>query len=51
MIICGLKKQFELLQTLSSFEVDMSFKRLKKVGLNEVLFAVYLQPEGKGKQF
>jgi hypothetical protein len=49
MVICGLKEQFELFQSLKSFEVDMSYKRLKKVGLNEVLFAAHLQPEGKSK--
>jgi hypothetical protein len=47
MIICAFKEQLDLLQSLSSFEVDMCYKRLKKGGLNEVLFAAFLPEVGR----
>jgi hypothetical protein len=47
MIICAIKAQLELLHSLPSFEVDMSYKRLKKGGLNEVLFAAWLPHQRK----
>ncbi|KAK2793175.1 hypothetical protein FQN52_001823 [Onygenales sp. PD_12] len=47
MIICMLKEQASLLLSLSSFEVDMSYKRLKSSKMNEVVFATYLPQFGK----
>ncbi|BCR90382.1 uncharacterized protein ACHE_60268A [Aspergillus chevalieri] len=47
MLICALKEQLELLLTLKSFEVDMSYKRLKAAKLNEVVFTTYLPNHGK----
>lgn len=49
MLICALKEQLELLITLKSFEVDMSYKRLKAAKLNEVVFTTYLPNHGKSK--
>ena len=49
MILCAHKEQIELLFTLSSFEVDMSYKRIRSSNLNEVLFATYLPAHGKSK--
>jgi hypothetical protein len=49
MIICAVKEQLEFLQTLVSFEVDMCYKRLKKGGLNEVLFATWVPELGRSK--
>ena len=49
MIICASKDQLDLLQSLPSFEVDMCYKRLRKRGLNEVLFAAWLPDVGRSK--
>jgi hypothetical protein len=49
MIICLLREQAELLLTLSSFEIDMSYKRIKSKKMNEVVFATYLSQHGKSK--
>ena len=49
MIVCFFKQQAEILLDLNSFEVDMSFKRIKMKGLNEVVLAAYLVEHGKGK--
>jgi hypothetical protein len=38
MIVCMFKEQAELLLTLSSFEIDMSYKRIKSSKMNEVVF-------------
>ncbi|EEH41177.2 hypothetical protein PAAG_03463 [Paracoccidioides lutzii Pb01] len=42
MIVCMYKEQAELLLTLSSVEIDMSYKHLKFSQMNEVVFATYL---------
>ncbi|EGE86700.2 hypothetical protein BDDG_09650, partial [Blastomyces dermatitidis ATCC 18188] len=47
MIICMLKEQAALLLSLSSFEVDMSYKHIKSSKMNEVIFATYLPQHGK----
>ncbi|ODM21423.1 hypothetical protein SI65_02267 [Aspergillus cristatus] len=47
MILCGFKKQIELLSQLSSFEVDMSYKRIRSKNMNEVLFATFLPDQCK----
>ncbi|EYE90406.1 uncharacterized protein EURHEDRAFT_417473 [Aspergillus ruber CBS 135680] len=47
MILCGFKEQIRLLSTLTSFEVDMSYKRIRQKGMNEVVFATYLPEHGK----
>ncbi|CBF78887.1 predicted protein [Aspergillus nidulans FGSC A4] len=46
MIICGFNKQIQLLGSLDSFEVDMSYKRVKG-DFNEVIFATFLPQHGK----
>ena len=48
MIICGLKEQITLLASLESFEIDMSYKRVRTDGLGEVIFATFLEDHGKG---
>ena len=49
MIVCFYKQQAKILMELPSFEVDMSFKRMKTKGLNEVALAAYIPEHGKGK--
>ena len=49
MIICFFEEQIKILIDLTSFEIDMSFKRIKTKGLNEVVLASYLAEHGKGK--
>jgi hypothetical protein len=49
MIVCALKDQLELFISLPTFGVDISYKRLKKGGLNEVLFTAWLPQQGKSK--
>ena len=49
MILCGFKDQIKLLNTLTSFEVDMSYKRIRQKGMNEVVFATFLPTHGKSK--
>lgn len=49
MIICGFKEQIQLLNTLNSFEIDMSYKQIREKGMNEVVFATYLPSHGKSK--
>jgi len=51
MIICVFKEQARLLLTLASFEVGMSYKRIKSSKMNEVVFATYLPEHGKSKLF
>ena len=43
MILCCYKVQLEILMTLSSSEVDTSFRRVP----NEIVFAVMLEGHGK----
>jgi hypothetical protein len=43
MVLCGYKEQINLLSRLSSFEVDMSYKRIRSKDMNEVLFATFLK--------
>jgi hypothetical protein len=47
MIVCILKEQAELLIDMDFFEVDMSYKRIGKDDLNEVVFAIFLPNHGK----
>jgi hypothetical protein len=49
MIICFYDEQAQILLGLTSFEIDMSFKRIKTKGLNEVVLASYMIEHGKGK--
>lgn len=49
MILCAFKEQIKLLTTLTSFEVDMSYKRIRQKEMNEVIFATYLPEHGKGR--
>lgn len=47
MILCAYKEQIMLLNKLTSFEVDMSYKRIRQKNMNEVVFATYLHEHGK----
>ena len=49
MIICFFREQVEWLLQLTAYEIDMAFKRVKTQGLNEVVFATYVEKLGKGK--
>jgi hypothetical protein len=49
MIICGFRDQISLFKKQKSFEVDMSYKRIREKELNKVIFATYLEAHGKGK--
>ena len=49
MIICLFKAQAEIFLQQESFEVDMSFKRVRGRVYNEVIFAVYLEKHSKSK--
>jgi hypothetical protein len=49
MVLCAYKDQIQLLAKLSSFEVDMSFKRIRSKDMNEVLFATFLPDQSKSK--
>jgi len=49
MILCAFKEQIKLLTTLTSFEVDMSYKRIRQKGMNEVVFATFVPEHGKSK--
>jgi hypothetical protein len=51
MILCAYKEQIMLLSKLNSFEVDMSYKRIRQKNINEVVFATYLHEHGKGRYF
>jgi len=51
MIICILKEQALLLRTFDSFEVDTSFKRLKRKDMKEVVFARFVKEQNKSKYF
>lgn len=41
MVICFTKIQAQILLELESFEVDMSYKRIKARDINEVVFATF----------
>ena len=47
MIVCVLKEQAKLLVDLDFFEIDMSYKRIGKADLNEVVFAAFVPRHGK----
>jgi hypothetical protein len=49
MVICAYKEQVQLLAQLSSFEVDMSYKRVRSKDINEVLFATFVPDQCKSK--
>ena len=49
MIVCFYKQQAEIFSRLSTFEVDMSFKRIRQKDLNEVIFAALIPSQGKSK--
>ena len=49
MILCGFKEQIKLLNTLTSFKVDMSYKCIQQKEMNEVVFSIYLPAHGKSK--
>ena len=49
MIICAFDAQARILANTLSYEVDMSFKRVKDKDMKEVVFAKHYQEIGKGK--
>ena len=49
MAICFYKQSLEVLATLSSFKVNMTFKRVKDSDINKVVFAAFLPSINKGK--
>jgi hypothetical protein len=49
MILCAFKEQIQVLNKLTSFEVDMSYKRIREKEMNEAVFATYLHSHGKSK--
>lgn len=48
MVICFFREQAKILLAQDSFEVDMSFKRLRMKNTNEITFAVWLENHSKG---
>lgn len=51
MILCGFRDQIEVLSTLTSFKVDMTYKRIQSNSMNEVLFATFLPDECKSMYY
>jgi hypothetical protein len=49
MIFCAYKSQLELLASLYSFKVDMSYKRIQSKEMNKVIFTTFLLDQAKGK--
>ena len=47
MIICFLQEQAKIFLAQTTFEVDMSFKRIVERNMNEIIFAVWLEEHGK----
>ncbi|KAF1808090.1 hypothetical protein P152DRAFT_256677 [Eremomyces bilateralis CBS 781.70] len=47
MIICFFQQQVKLLFQQDSFEVDMSFKRIRQKDINEIIFANLIPSHGK----
>jgi len=48
MIICFLKAQAEIFLQQKTFEVDMSYKRIRQKDMNEIIFAGFFREHGKG---
>ena len=46
--ICGYTESFQLLLRQESFEIDMTFKRVKDSNINEVVFAKFMPEQNKG---
>jgi hypothetical protein len=51
MAICCFKEALKVLVSLTSFEVDMTFKRVKDTNINEVVFAAFLPGLNKSNIF
>lgn len=49
MVFCAFKESINLLSQLQSFEVDMSYKRIRSKDMNEVLFATFMPDQCKSK--
>lgn len=47
MIICFLQEQAKIFLAQRTFEVDMSFKRILEMNMNEIVFTVWLEEHGK----
>ena len=47
MIICFVRKQIKIFMTLNSFEMNMSFKRIRKTNMNEIVFVYYCDKQHK----
>ncbi len=49
MAVCFYLEAAKVLLKQNTFEVDMTFKRIKAADINEVVFAAFLPELGKGK--
>ena len=49
MAVCFYTEAAKVLLKLDSFEIDMTFKRVKASEINEVVFAAFLPELNKGK--
>jgi hypothetical protein len=49
MIICAFDSQAHMLAKSSSYEVDMSYKRVKDKDIKEVVFACYYPELGRSE--
>jgi hypothetical protein len=47
MILCAFKEQIQLLIQLTSFEIDMLYKRVQEKKINKVVFTTYLHKHEK----
>lgn len=50
MVICCFQEAAQVLLSLESFEVDMTFKRIKDSSINEVVFAGFINDHNKGNE-
>jgi hypothetical protein len=49
LVVCLFKRQAQILFELTSFEVDMAFKRVRDGDINEIVFASFLPELNKSK--
>ena len=47
MVICFYKQQAEILFNQTTFEIDMSYKRIRQKDMNEIVLAKWLPQHGK----
>jgi hypothetical protein len=51
MAICCYKDALNILITRESFEVDMTFQRIKDTSINEIVFAAFIPELNKGNSY